>query len=877
MKVAGQYANIISGVSQQVPQDRRQGQHAEQINMISDPVRGLVRRQGSERMYEVGFPITHTPEEWAERVRNTQGHKVTSFTVGDREIDVIYRKAAPEDTYTKSAEDGIWFYDKTRNKLLSPLALLTDQVAIRAAFAGGMEAAVNLGAYCLFAPARTIATYTTTKNWYNDGSVLDRSAIAFWIRGAAYNRTFTVKFHNAAGAVVEASYTSPSAGYPGILDTSDILSTDTAYQKKVNDRVNAYNSAVTEWITTAAEGASAKGIMDGLYAAIDTAFVTAGYAAPNRYRNGSTLVCLPRAASPATFNFIEASATDSGDGSLIRVIGNTIDGITAVGPIHFAGKVVRIRPKDGDDTSVTYLKAVAKTTNTYTGPTEVTWEECAGVTTTPTSVLIYGTVYNDSIILATNGVRLKAALTAAGATPPEDVPDYLPSACGDQVTDEVPRFLKEQISYLGVFQDRLVIGTGSTLFFSRTGDYFNWFRKSTTTVEDDDPFELVAFGSETDTIHSSTTYDRNLVMFGEKLQYILNGRVAITPANSTLVVQSAHEDAVDAAPVSTGNYVQFAKYRDSRCSLHQVQAGVVSDTPESTMISQQLDTYLDGKPVQILPFTAPNHTVLRTLESNYGFYVYTYLDDAGQQRQFDSWSRWEWASKMGHIIGIGTSHGELIVYTLKQGPSNSGDDAMWFNATRFSFDTTLTDKPCLDGLVKQSELLTSTSYNTSMVTDGASIAFGAGSDYAFIGAPLDRISDLDDYEPEDKAELYIGYDYPAYVVPTNPYPRDRQSKAVLTGRMTLTRLLVSMAQTGGLLATITSTSGTSTALDSKARILGAENNILGSQPISTYTQSFLVSKEVRECSYRLQAQTWLPLTITAIEYVAQYFNNVKRL
>jgi len=44
-KVSGSYASVVRGVSEQVPQDRRPGQHFEQVNMISDPVRGLARRQ----------------------------------------------------------------------------------------------------------------------------------------------------------------------------------------------------------------------------------------------------------------------------------------------------------------------------------------------------------------------------------------------------------------------------------------------------------------------------------------------------------------------------------------------------------------------------------------------------------------------------------------------------------------------------------------------------------------------------------------------------------------------------------------------------------------------------------------------------------------
>jgi len=52
MKTANSYGSLLRGVSQQVPQDRAEGQHGEQVNMLSDPVNGLTRRHGSKWLAE---------------------------------------------------------------------------------------------------------------------------------------------------------------------------------------------------------------------------------------------------------------------------------------------------------------------------------------------------------------------------------------------------------------------------------------------------------------------------------------------------------------------------------------------------------------------------------------------------------------------------------------------------------------------------------------------------------------------------------------------------------------------------------------------------------------------------------------------------------
>ena len=65
-------------------------------------------------------------------------------------------------------------------------------------------------------------------------------------------------------------------------------------------------------------------------------------------------------------------------------------------------------------------------------------------------------------------------------------------------------------------------------------------------------------------------------------------------------------------------------------------------------------------------------------------------------------------------------------------------------------------------------------------------------------------------------------------------------------------------------------------LNFNGRILGQVANMVGRQPIVTTSISVPVGKEVRECKYTLKAKTWLPLTITAIEWTGQSFNNSRR-
>jgi hypothetical protein len=123
----------------------------------------------------------------------------------------------------------------------------------------------------------------------------------------------------------------------------------------------------------------------------------------------------------------------------------------------------------------------------------------------------------------------------------------------------------------------------------------------------------------------------------------------------------------------------------------------------------------------------------------------------------------------------------------------------------------------------------------------------------------------------------VGFDYPAYVSPTNPYIKDKNGKAVVVGRLTLGRVAVSVADTGGLKVDLLASSGVRTVQDFSGRILARATNLIGRQPIVTTVVPASIGKEVRECTYTIRAKTFLPLTVTAIEWTGQYFNNAQRV
>lgn len=843
-KVSGSYDSTVFGVSEQVEHARRSGQCSEQINMISDPVHGLIRRRGSvwqDEQTVVGDFATLSPEGNAMRVFD--------FVVAGVEYSLLYRK----ESSTLGKPSFMYCYNKTTKKFIQ--IVYENSTFVNTLISGGVSAIASAGKYVFIAGNDTRVTYTQVDNW---SPVANSQHSAVWIRGGAYDRTFTVTCYKADGSTVVGQYHTLSSGYPGVLDTSDILlydppGSDTInknYQKEINDRVNAYNSAAALWIGKSAADIVPQNIAEKIAADLSSKGIIA------KAKDGHVFI--------TDTDIIEVSADDGGDKTLVRWVGQLISSPSLVTDEHFVGKIVRVRPQGSTDAESYYLEAVAHDGHS-TGWAEVTWRESAGVVCTPQTMLAMANVYNDILYIAKDGPGLHAL-------DGQDHPTFKSSIVGDGVSSPVPEFFDNPITMLSLFQDRLIVGAGGTVNASVTGDYLNFFRATVLAIKDTDPVEMYSYGSEGDTLRHSVMYDRSLILFGDLKQYAISGQEVLTANRPLIVTISAHENGTRAVPVASGNFVFYTKYAEGRTSMHQLQFGQLLTTPVSYEVSQQLDTYIKGSPAQLTANTSPNMILFRTETQADTFYVYQYLDDpAGGQRLYDSWSRWRFASQIGTVIGTSTYLGEVLIFTMRQAAGQT-----YVVADKINLSNELSDKAYFDSAKPYSAL--GNSWHSHMAAADLQVAADNSSTYFLMGSTLDNVANLIEQLPGVETSLWVGAYDDCYYEPTNPFVRDRNGKAILSGRLTLGQLIPTVADTGGCVGKVSTVNGNITNLQFEGRLLGRSSNIIAQQPLVTGAlNALVVGREVRECVTSFNSETWLPMNITALDWVGQFFNRVRRV
>ena len=838
MKAADSYESVLRGVSQQVPQDRTSGQHAEQVNMLSDPVNGLTRRHGS--MFQAELILAGcTPGQMESYRQDTDNWRSLEWDTTGNEYVVLYR-VGPRPV-TANPLPAFVVYNKTTKQFLNVVRNPTD-TALDLLESGGVSAITPVGRY-LFACAHQVPVSGTSTEVWNTPTNLDRAVL--WVRGGAFSRTFTVTATRTDGTRTVFTYTTPPSSFQGVLDTSDIPSSASDYTKQVNDRVNAYNASVTQWIGTSTQAVQPANIAESLRVAA----VAAGL---NATRLGSHLHFT---------GVVSIDADDGGNGELIRGVADEVASVDAVSVIHHVGKVVKVRSRNAAEAF--YLKAVPRDRNVTTGYTEVTWVEGAGVEHSITGGFFYATVSGNNFFVASSASLLNAIT-------PGSHPTFSVSTAGDNDSAPRPFFVGRKVTYLSAFQNRLLVGSGGVLAVSKTDDYLNFFRSTVLTLPASDPFEMLPQGSEDDELVSSTLYDQDIVVFGRRRQYVISGSIALTPTSANMAVMSSYENSAECPPVAAGGFIFYAKRGERFSSLFQIQPGQNENSPESFPASSQIDSYLQGSATEMTVLTgSPSILFMRTSGARNSLYTFAYLDKP-DGRKMDAWSRWDFNTALGIVIGMNVVTDGVATFSLR-----AAGNSVAVVADLCPTTTGLSDRPYLDSQRSWAQVQAGTTSLTPSAGEQYAAAFTAASERRFTGTLLPSVQNLLTRYPSEPG-LVVGATYESFVEPTNPYMRDGNGKAILSGRLTITKFTIAFRNSVGFDWDLLYRDQLVSSVTFNGRILGAPENVVGVEPLASGQYVVPVGRETRQFRIVLKARRWYPFTLTAIEWTGQFFNRVQR-
>lgn len=898
MKVKGTYQSVIRGVSQQAPADRIEGQHGEVVNMLSDPVRGLVRRNGFHMHNQRPDTFTAEPDD---ALVDSYSFRAFSYQAENRQFDVLYRsreKVGDSDAHLpallihekNSNGDAVGWKDVVR---------YPGDTGADAFEQGGLSAITAIGSYVLMAGNSVTPSLTQTDDY---GATI--GTLAIWVRGGTYSRSFRVRVKRRSdGAMFDVTHTTMASAYPEVFNFVDAVPIGAIgspfEQYFINFAQAQYDTKQNQWIAAA----SASIVPNNIAQALADKLTAAGM-------GGWSI----RGSHILHDDVAWVDVNDGGNGEMLRAVLSSVKAVDDLTDIHRIGKVVQIKPSSTSD-EVYYLKAYPKVEGNADPFQTVVWREAAGTTQTPQLVVAMGRVVNNTFYWASTPSLLNQLLLD-NLSVNFGVPTFQESRAGDWENNPAPNFYGKRITLLVAYQDRLGIGSNNVMNWSETGNYFNFFRTTMLTVPDSDAVAVTPAGTDGDVLRRAVQYDGNLMLFGDRFHYTVPGRSALTASAPNVKTAFSITGTAWAQPVGLGKYVFFLKEDSQLASsrLMQVQAGAYQDSPELNDLQKQLRDYVNGSPAELVALANPSIIFVRTehiLRSKGGFprarpwglYVFQYLEDDAGRRVQEAWSAWEWSTAWGTPIGItDTGQGDSAwLYTVSFGTNEAGQRGRIIYTMKMSARSDPSGLPYLDGLRAASD-----SEVQGLITPAANEAIrsvvwtapSAAHSYLPVGtywtdqnreaglehphytvgdAPPESVDAhrwdgvqgwLSDYiaaYPDAPADsLYTGTAFPAYVDLTNPFMRDQDGK-LLVGQLNLTSLYLTLTRTAGFKSQWIDHDGTVQMdgfNDTYSRI--------------SYEQPVWIGRESKDVQVRISAVDFKPLTINAIAWKGNWFGTSNR-
>lgn len=862
----------IQGISQQPPKTRGEGQATHQLNAVSSAVRGLYKRNGSELLHDFGR-IKISSKTKYHTMKDSDGVEYALVLEGGG-VNVLHvlkwgrphQQISVDDYMTcESAIDDIEILTIADTTLFLNNKILPRESNEKS---GDVEKRVIVSSqfadygktYSIFLDGLPFATYKTPDGSIKDHiNYVDTSYVAMKLHLSVQetiNAGELVKYpvrlppiDRKCEAILANEGHNYHILYPQCVEKQ-------AYDQKVQDET-----------------------YDFLYAEADRAKAAAAAAASVSITVDRNTIIL------SNLGGRDVTTEDGTSGKDLIVVAGRTSSIEKLPTIAPEGYVVEVTGSGSKATSY-YLKAV----NSRSG--SIKWVETVAPNTvlgldasTMPRMLVQDAQGNFSIQLAPWAGR----------------------KVGDSKSNLAPPFAEtlissgEPLTNLGVFQNRLFFMAGEAVTYSKSNDFFNFYKD---TVQDELPDETLSIYSDTDTNNKLNGYailDGDLVFFSPNGQFLQSGDKPITPENANLKYVSTFESLEGVDPTTAGDVIYFAYHYGGDTGIREFFTDSIIATKKAVPITDHVSRFIKGRARLLLASGSQNYLFVLAEPRN-TIYVYQWMWQ-GDDRVQSAWSKWEFqkGDSVEHIsieldrlrIFIRTAKGNItleqitlseeLFYDLpfhikldrkarvvfrRQGTLGwwRADMPYWAQGMRVSDLTVVQGKDCLD-------VGSEVRYKSDLSEHTGLLLFGE------IYTEDELQSQLLDRHGSrvDEVECIIGVKYNFEYEPTSPYLRDGNGHVMDSDRLTINTTSINYDAIGKLKVLVENDVGLVREYNTEGRVLGKVGNIVGVHSGGGGTFTVPIRQQNTRFTIKLVSDSHREFQLRDMEWSGQFKQRGRRL
>ena len=535
------------------------------------------------------------------------------------------------------------------------------------------------------------------------------------------------------------------------------------------------------------------------------------------------------------------------------------------------------------------------------------------------------------LIKAANGtnpteeIPLGEAGGQAGYTPTSD--DYSKFEwkdrdAGNDETNPHPTFANDPENFLGTkinaltfHQNRLVFATDESVCMSESGDIWNFYRTTVTTLLDSDPIDVATTHSKISILREMISYEDRLVLISDQTQFVAYGDPVLTPSTVSISPITSFEASKSAQPVFQGGSVFFPFKRGESSGVREWYSNDASNfTFSSNDITAHIPQYIKGNITKLAASSQENIILCLTDADRDTIYCFNYFE-TGQGREQFAWSKYTFPGSIVHSVDF-IAEKAYVLHSSKTGGAAATSVQYHANISSLDFQPNKTDAALgvqvkLDRRLSEAEVartyypgtdrtliyfpyaftlsdsfdigtdpddsvLPRNSYKVVSAVDGSSAPALEG----FIGRGIYVKGNWASDSPDvSHRTFFVGEDYEMSYTFSKPLfkPESGGRTAAIQGRHQLRYGSLMFSNSGPFNVEVTQADGTKYEHQFSGKILGSPDTVLGTMTLSTGDFRFPIFSESDSVEIKITSNNPIGPRLESAEFEANYSTRNRRL
>lgn len=455
--------------------------------------------------------------------------------------------------------------------------------------------------------------------------------------------------------------------------------------------------------------------------------------------------------------------------------------------------------------------------------------------------------------------------------------DWAERSCGDEDSAPMPSFVGRTLNGLFFYRNRLAFLSEDNVIMSETGEFFNFFVTTVTTLVDSDVIDVAASNVKSSLLQHAAVFSGGILLFSDQTQFTMEHDTVLSNATVSIKPVTEFEADMTAAPVSSGKTVFFATRRGEWGGVREyLTLPDNSDQNDAADVTAHVPRYIAGGIFKLICST--NEDILLVLSRNRrdAIWLYKYYWNGSEKIQ-SAWSRWDMAGTVLSGAMFESRFYGIMAY----------DDGIWLEVCDFApafkdagepieycLDRKVTEERCIiggyDAVAKTTTITLPypvTETTPVLVTRTApgqkagvllTIVRHAGDEVVVRGDVSDR-------------RFFAGIPYRStYTFSQQAIREQSKGNAITTGRLQLRSMTLNCDDTGYLEMEVTPSFRETSRYIFTGRELGHGTNIIGDIPLYTGKIKIPVLSLNTQVSVAATSASFLPFALVNASWEGFY-------